>query len=276
MRLSLPSPLPIFCSTGMLAVGTVCPALLPDPPEPVELPEPELPQAAVISARPVSARPAVSAREPRCARYVVMVTPSPYPLARGFELWLLRNRCRLIRSPGDPHTLSPAVMRVGRGTGVLPGDDKLAAAVEVDDVASQYACVADLADDACLNMAARRRLHTVVEQHDFLWPYGDQRAVSLDEIGDADEAGDERRLRPLVYLDRLSYLLNPAVVQHRDPVAHGQRFFLIMSDVDEGDADLALHPQQLQLHLLPELEVQGTERLVQQEDLRLVHDGARQ
>ena len=31
MRLSWPSPLPIFCSTGRLAVGTVAPATAPPP-----------------------------------------------------------------------------------------------------------------------------------------------------------------------------------------------------------------------------------------------------
>src|SRR5271156_1163788 len=63
----------------MLAVGTVSPAAEPDPepPEPPELPDPELPHAAVMSATPASASAAVSLREPRRARYVLMLMPLP-------------------------------------------------------------------------------------------------------------------------------------------------------------------------------------------------------
>ena len=44
-----------------------------------------------------------------------------------------------------------------------------------------------------------------------------------------------------------------------------------MGDVDEGDAQLLLHGLQLQLHLLAQLQVQRAQGLVQQQDLRLVH-----
>ena len=67
-----------------------------------------------------------------------------------------------------------------------------------------------------------------------------------------------------------------AVVEHGDAVAHRERFFLVVRDVDKGDADLALDPQQLELHLLAELEVERAERLVEQQHLRLVHDRAGQ
>ena len=71
-------------------------------------------------------------------------------------------------------------------------------------------------------------------------------------------------------------LLDPALVEHGQAVAHGQRLLLVVGDVDEGDADLALDPLELQLHLLAQLQVQGAERLVQQQHLRLVHDRAGQ
>ncbi|CAH0324216.1 hypothetical protein SRABI128_05041 [Microbacterium sp. Bi128] len=44
-----------------------------------------------------------------------------------------------------------------------------------------------------------------------------------------------------------------------------------MGDEDEGDTQRALQFLEFDLHLLPELEVQGTERLVQEEDLGLDH-----
>ncbi len=45
-----------------------------------------------------------------------------------------------------------------------------------------------------------------------------------------------------------------------------------MGDEDEGDADLALDALQLDLHLLAQLEVERAERLVEQQDLRVVHE----
>ena len=46
-----------------------------------------------------------------------------------------------------------------------------------------------------------------------------------------------------------------------------------MRDVDERDAHLALHPLQLELQLLAELEVQRAQRLVEQQHLGLVDQG---
>ena len=71
-------------------------------------------------------------------------------------------------------------------------------------------------------------------------------------------------------------LLDVPAVHHRDAVAHRERFLLVVRDVDERDADLALDALQLGLHLLAELEVERAERLVEQEHLGLVHDRARE
>ena len=88
--------------------------------------------------------------------------------------------------------------------------------------------------------------------------------------------GDEGRRRPLVDLDRSADLLDPAVVHHRDPVAHRQRLLLIVGDVDEGDPDLALDPLQLDLEPLAQLQVERPERLVEQQHLRQVDQRPRQ
>ena len=69
----------------------------------------------------------------------------------------------------------------------------------------------------------------------------------------------------LVDLGRRADLLDAAVVEHRDAVAHGQRLLLVVGDEDEGDADLALDRLELDLHLLAELEVERAERLVEQQ-----------
>jgi hypothetical protein len=52
--------------------------------------------------------------------------------------------------------------------------------------------------------------------------------------------------------------------------------FLIVGDVDEGDPDLALDVLELQLHLLPELQIQRPERLIEEQHRRPVDEGARQ
>ena len=81
---------------------------------------------------------------------------------------------------------------------------------------------------------------------------------------------------PLVDLDRRAELLDAAVVEHGEAVAHRQRLLLVVGDEDEGDPDLALDPLELELHLLAQLEVERAERLVEQQHLRLVDDRARQ
>ncbi len=65
----------------------------------------------------------------------------------------------------------------------------------------------------------------------------------------------------------------PAVHDH-DPVGHGHGLFLVVRDVDECDPDLVLDPLQLKLHLLAQLEVERTERLVEEEHPRPVHERA--
>ena len=120
--------------------------------------------------------------------------------------------------------------------------------------------------------AGRIRL-AVLEQGYLLRPHGDRVPVALDQVGDADEARHERRPRSLVDLGRPADLVDAATAEHRDAVAHRQGFLLVVRDVDERDAHLALHPLQLELHLLAELEVERAKRLVEQQHLGLVDDG---
>ena len=80
----------------------------------------------------------------------------------------------------------------------------------------------------------------------------------------------------MVDLLRRPDLLHPAVVHHGDPVGHGERLFLVVGHVDEGDPHLALDPLELDLHRLPELEIERAERLVQQEGAGIVDQRSRQ
>ena len=56
-----------------------------------------------------------------------------------------------------------------------------------------------------------------------------------------------------------------------DAVAHGDRLLLVVGDINEGDTDLALEVLEFELHLLAELQVESTQRFIQQEHLGPVH-----
>ena len=111
----------------------------------------------------------------------------------------------------------------------------------------------------------------VVEPHDSL-------AVGLasQQVRNAEKPCDERCFRVLVELGRSPELLDPARVHDRDRVGHRHRLFLVMGDVDEGDPEVALQPLDEELHLLSELQVEGAERLVEQEHARAVDERASQ
>ena len=82
--------------------------------------------------------------------------------------------------------------------------------------------------------------------------------------------------RSVVEVLRRADLLDPAAVHDRDPVAHRQRLLLVVGHVDERDPDVHLDPLELQLEALPELQVERAQRLVEEEDGRLVDEGTRE
>ena len=100
--------------------------------------------------------------------------------------------------------------------------------------------------------------------------------VRRQQVADAEEAGHEPRARALVQARRVAELLVPAVVHDRDAIGHRHRFFLVVGHEDERDPDLLLDPLQLDLHLLAQLQVEGAERLVEQQDGRPVDQRPRQ
>ena len=74
--------------------------------------------------------------------------------------------------------------------------------------------------------------------------------------------------RLLVDLPRRARLLDPALVHHRDAVAHRERFLLVVRDEDERDAEVGLDRLQLDLQVLAQPRVERSERLVEQEHAR--------
>src|SRR5215469_5048272 len=135
--------------------------------------------------------------------------------------FLLRNRECLLSSPGNPDPVAAGDVRGAAGSlRVLAADDQFAAGVQVHDVTRESAHVDDVLHAAALHVRALRVLLPVGEQRYLLRAHGYLAAVALDEVGDADEPGDERGPRPLVHLSWRADLLDAAAAQHRDPVAH--------------------------------------------------------
>ena len=90
----------------------------------------------------------------------------------------------------------------------------------------------------------------------------------------ADETGHELVLRLVVHLHGRSHLLDEAVAHDDDAVAHGHGLHLVVGDVDHGGVKPLVQLDQLGAHVHAQLGVQVAERLVEQENLRVAHDGA--
>ena len=80
--------------------------------------------------------------------------------------------------------------------------------------------------------------------------------------------------RPVVKLHRRTELLDPALVEHRDPIAHRHRLDLVVGDINHRRAEFLVQPRQLDAHVHAQCGVQVGQRLVEQEHLGLAHDRA--
>ena len=174
-------------------------------------------------------------------------------------------------TPLEAHPPTPGLECLLRGRlEVLPYDCELASGVELDDVSGEHADIDDLANAAQFAVAG------LVEVHANLFRADRERLpVPLEDVRNANEAGDELRGRTLVDLGRGADLLDPTLVEDREAVAHRERLLLVVRDIDEGDADvadLALDALQLDLHLLAELQVERAERLVEEQHARRVDE----
>ena len=90
----------------------------------------------------------------------------------------------------------------------------------------------------------------------------------------ADEAGDKGVGRVVVDLEGGGQLLEGSAVHDGDAVAEDHRFFLVVGDVDHGGAETAVEAQELGTGLQSQLGVEVAERLVEEEYLRVPHQGA--
>ena len=98
--------------------------------------------------------------------------------------------------------------------------------------------------------------------HDFLIVQGDPAALgiehaALQDVEGADEGGDEARAREIINLEGRADLLHAPLAHHHDAIGHGESFFLVVSHIDGGDAELALHRADLLAQRDADLGVQG-------------------
>ena len=90
----------------------------------------------------------------------------------------------------------------------------------------------------------------------------------------ADEVADKFGGCLVVDALRCAHLLHDTLVEDGHPVAHGQGLVLVVGHVDRGDPELALQVLELLAQLVPEFRVQVGQRLVEEQDLGLQHQGA--
>src|SRR5262245_2425327 len=153
---------------------------------------------------------------------------------------------------------------------------QLAPSVECHVVPRDGPDVLDVVNDARLDVQPVAGLAAVFDEIDLLRSHRVPAPIPLEDVGDPDEPRDELALGMLVDVGRRPDLLDPALVEDRDPVGHRQRLLLVVRHVDERDPDLALDGLEFDLHLLPQLQVERAQRLVEEEHLRAVDDGARE
>src|SRR5215217_3532100 len=91
-----------------------------------------------------------------------------------------------------------------------------------------------------------------------------------------DKAHDELVCGPLVEVLWTADLLYLAMVHKNDVVRHLHRLFLVVGDQDGRYPDVFVQPAKPSPKLLSDPGVEGAEWLVQQEDVRLDSEGARQ
>src|SRR3569833_226671 len=84
---------------------------------------------------------------------------------------------------------------------------------------------------------------------------------AVEDVGVADEAGDEAVARPEIDAVRRVDLHDIAGIEHRDLVGHLQRFGLVVRDINGGDADLPLQTLELLAHIVAQSGVEVAERI---------------
>jgi hypothetical protein len=98
----------------------------------------------------------------------------------------------------------------------------------------------------------------------------------LDLVERADERCDEAGCGKVVHLERRADLLDLPATHHHNPVGQSHRLFLIVGDVNCGDAELALNVTDLLAERGAYFGIERRERLVEQQQFGLDRQRPRQ
>jgi hypothetical protein len=96
-----------------------------------------------------------------------------------------------------------------------------------------------------------------------------RRGATRDAVHLAHEARGEKAAGVPVDPVRRAFVLDAAGVHDHDPVGDRRGLLLIVGDVDEGRADAALDRLEFVLHRAAELQVEGSQGLVEEKHVRL-------
>ncbi len=97
---------------------------------------------------------------------------------------------------------------------------------------------------------------------------------ALDQVHVSQKTGDEAARRALVELAGRADLDEAPAFHHTDAVGERHRLLRVVGDDDEAGAEPPLDRPQLPLRLLPQGAVEGAQRLVEQQQLRLACQSA--
>src|SRR6266545_7406619 len=185
-------------------------------------------------------------------------------LSPGLNRWRSRKTAMMSSPPMRATTwISGPVDHLDLGLGAVVGDREMLGP--------------DAVDGGAAVGAGRRRCE---RQADAARPVESGLAVVADRAFEeihrrrADKAGNEQVVRPVVELERRADLLDQSVVHHDDLVGHGHGLDLVVGHVDGGGLEALVQLLDLGAHGDPELGVEVRQRLVEQEHLRVAHDGA--
>ena len=122
-----------------------------------------------------------------------------------------------------------------------------------------------------------RQLRPRGRERDLLRPQRHPAAArQSQDVGDADEVGHEARSRVLVDFVRRADLDDAAGIHDGEPRRHRHRLFLVVRHHHEGEAELFLQAHHLEPRGLAQLAVERGQRLVEQQELRPLHQRARE
>ena len=96
---------------------------------------------------------------------------------------------------------------------------------------------------------------------------------SVQDVALSNKVGYKRVDRFIIDICRCTNLLNLTLAHYYDGITQCQCLFLIVCHINKGNSQTAVHFLQLHLHILTHLQVQCSQRFIQQQHFRLIHNG---